>query len=288
MAMNEISTFRIGNPLNIRWPILTNGEELPLTGRNLALYLTDPMRKTRQIHDFHIEGNVILWTFKSNEQEQEGFYHLTLFENEGDAEQYATDYMRAFRLVPHSNEVPGDMNAEELPLSSSGIDVGMRGLSAYEIAALNGYQGTEEQWVRDFDTVLSSSTIIVEQAQEMAAAARMMHRDAERIAALVSQLGHAGMVPVVEQTEAEVEIQPNVKNVWASPMPGLTISFADGEEGYDNEYRIIFQCPQDAATALTLPEGIRWMGGEEPDPQPGHLYEISISDGMGIFIDFNE
>ena len=246
------------------------------------------MRKTRQIHDFHIEGNVILWTFKSNEQEQAGFYHLTLFENEGDAEQYATDYMRAFRLVPHSNEVPGDMNAEELPLSSSGIDVGMRGLSAYEIAALNGYQGTEEQWVRDFDTVLSSSTIIVEQAQEMAAAARMMHRDAERIAALVSQLGHAGMVPVAEQTEAEVEIQPNVKNVWTTPMPGLTISFADGEEGYDNEYRIIFQCPQDAATALTLPEGIRWMGGDEPDPQPGHLYEISISDGMGIFIDFNE
>ena len=288
MNCENIKTFRIGNPLNIRWPILTNGEELPLTGRNLALYLTDPMRKTRQIHDFHIEGNVILWTFKSNEQEQEGFYHLTLFENEGDAEQYATDYMRAFRLVPHSNEVPGDMNAEELPLSSSGIDVGMRGLSAYEIAALNGYQGTEEQWVRDFDTVLSSSTIIVEQAQEMAAAARMMHRDAERIAALVSQLGHAGMVPVAEQTEAEVEIQPNVKNVWTTPMPGLTISFADGEEGYDNEYRIIFQCPQDAATALTLPEGIRWMGGDEPDPQPGHLYEISISDGMGIFIDFNE
>ena len=288
MNCENIKTFRIGNPLNIRWPILTNGEELPLTGRNLALYLTDPMRKTRQIHDFHIEGNVILWTFKSNEQEQAGFYHLTLFENEGDAEQYATDYMRAFRLVPHSNEVPGDMNAEELPLSSSGIDVGMRGLSAYEIAALNGYQGTEEQWVRDFDTVLSSSTIIVEQAQEMAAAARMMHRDAERIAALVSQLGHAGMVPVAEQTEAEVEIQPNVKNVWTTPMPGLTISFADGEEGYDNEYRIIFQCPQDAATALTLPEGIRWMGGDEPDPQPGHLYEISISDGMGIFIDFNE
>ena len=288
MTMNEIRTFRIGNPLNIRWPILTNGEALPLTGRNFKLYLTDPMRQTRQIHDFSIEGNIILWTFKSNEQEQAGFYHLTLFENEGEAEQYATDYMRAFRLVPHSNEVPGDMNAEELPLSSSGIDVGMRGLSAYEIAALNGYQGTEEQWVRDFDTVLSSSTIIVEQAQDMAAAARMMHRDAERIAALVSQLGHAGMTPVVEQTEAEVEIQPNVKNVWTTPMPGLTISFADGEEGYDNEYRIIFQCPQDAATALALPEGIRWMGGEEPDPKPGHLYEISVSDGMGIFIDFNE
>lgn len=32
MAMNEISTFRIGNQLNIRWPILTNGEEIPLTG----------------------------------------------------------------------------------------------------------------------------------------------------------------------------------------------------------------------------------------------------------------
>jgi hypothetical protein len=30
------------------------------------------------------------------------------------------------------------------------------------------------------------------------------------------------------------------------------------------------------------------MGGEEPDPKPGHLYEISVSDGMGIFIDFNE
>lgn len=221
----EIKTYRIGNPLNIRWPILTNGEELPLTGRNITLYLTDPMRKTRQIHDFHIEGNVILWTFKSNEQEQAGFYHLTLFENEGDAEQYATDYMRAFRLVPHSNEVPGDMNAEELPLSSSGIDVGMRGLSAYEIAVQHGYEGSEEQWAAQFSTVLQSAESIEANAQ---AAQQILDRNEQLAGDLADKVIHQPFIQDNYVYQWDSERQQYVKTeTYVKGDKGDTFTFDD-------------------------------------------------------------
>lgn len=286
MTMNEISTFRIGNQLNIRWPILTNGEEIPLAGRNLQLYLTDPLNKARKIGNFDVEGNVILWTYPANEQELIGIYHLTLFENKDEGRQSATDYMRAFRLVAHSSDIPSNMQPGELPLSSTGIDVGQRGLSAYEIAAMHGYEGTEEQWARDFDTVLSSSTVIVEAAQEIEQTAQFIRRDAARIAQMVEQLGHAGMMPVVEQTEATVEIAPNVMNTWPEPMASLTVTFAEGEAGYNNEYVVCFRCPDNTATDLHLPEGIRWMGGEEPDPKAGHYYEITVANNRGICAEF--
>lgn len=166
----NIKTFRIGNEIQIKWPILTNGEETSLDGRRLSLYLSDQWGNDRKVEKFGTEGNVIVFTFLASEQYKTGVYRLTLFENEGLEHQTACDYCYAFRLVAHSCDIPTDMKDGDLPLDSTVMDVGIHGLSAYEIAVNYGYEGSEEQWAKDFNTVLSSTNIAVEtmeKAQEV-------------------------------------------------------------------------------------------------------------------------
>ena len=163
MAKSEqIKTFRIGNEIQIRWPILTNGEEQTLDGRDLTLILSDQWGNDRQVKTFGTEGNVIVFTFLASDQFKTGIYRLTLFENMGKAHQLATDYCFAFKLVAHSCDIPDDMAVEELPLDSTNVDVGIRGESAYEIAVRYGYEGSEEQWMAEFNTVLSSTQIVTD------------------------------------------------------------------------------------------------------------------------------
>jgi len=166
MAKNEnMRTFRIGNEIQIRWPILTNGEEVSLDGRKLSLYLSDQWGNDRRVETFGTEGNVIVFTFFASEQYKTGVYSLTLFENEGVAHQTCCDYCFAFKLVEHSCDIPTDMSTNELPLDSADMVVGIHGLSAYEIAVNYGYEGSEEQWMSEFRTVLSSTQIVVESVE---------------------------------------------------------------------------------------------------------------------------
>ena len=37
--------FRIGKDISFRWTILTNGEGVPLEGRDLRLAMTDPLKR---------------------------------------------------------------------------------------------------------------------------------------------------------------------------------------------------------------------------------------------------
>ena len=166
MAKNEnMKTFRIGNEIQVRWPILTNGEETSLSGRDLTLILSDQWGNDREVKTFGTEGNVIVFTFLASEQFKTGVYRLTLYENYGKLHQIATDYCFAFKLVAHSCDIPSDMSSSELPLDSTNVDVGIHGLSAYEIAVNYGYEGSEEQWMEEFHTVLSSTQLIVESVE---------------------------------------------------------------------------------------------------------------------------
>jgi len=89
-------------------------------------------------------------------------------------------------------------------------------------------------------------------------------------------------IPVVEQTQSEVTIEPNKLNIWSTPISTLTILFASGVTGYVNEYMIQFTCPSNAATTLTLPSGIQWAN-EDLEPEAGYTYQISILDGLAVF-----
>lgn len=430
MAKEEwkMKTYRIGNEIQIRWPILTNGQAESLSGRDLRLFLCDQWGNDREVKNFGTEGNVIVFTFYASEQLKTGVYSLTLFENLGKLHQLATDYCYAFRLVSRSNEILDDMSPEELPLDSTNVTVGIHGLSAYEIAVNYGYKGSEEEWAHDFDTVLSSTQIIIEatarservlqRAEELMAglsnlteseqgrvdaealrveheqerqqneierqaaesqralaetqrgeefSANEIHRqqvfqtnetlrqnaetqrtaaeagrvssenarkeaesqrslaenarvqneqerqraetermqqenaraEAERLRVTAEQERVNGFAAAqqrlqtaiddwnrtrkVFQTESEVEIQPNVENIWSEPIAELTITFAEGVEGYANEYMIQFQCPDDAETVLHMPQSVVWMDKEPLDPEAGWMYQISIIDNMAVY-----
>ena len=154
--MNRVSHIRIGNDLIVKWDIFisteNSAEPYPLEGKKLTLYL-ESTYGDRQISDFTINGNQIMWTFWGKEQRNTGRFSLCLIENEGEQNMHTIDSCDAFVLVVNSNsafcEESGRIKVETITLTSfvsTGIP-GPAGLSAYEIACLNGFVGTIDEWL---------------------------------------------------------------------------------------------------------------------------------------------
>lgn len=94
---------RIGKELRISWSILTQGQNQPLEGRNLRLYLQEPNRQRRTL-DFTTEANTLLTVIPANTLTRLGNYALILTENEGQEAQTAVDANPAFTLVETTEE----------------------------------------------------------------------------------------------------------------------------------------------------------------------------------------
>lgn len=94
----------------------------------------------------------------------------------------------------------------------------------------------------------------------------------------------AGM-PVVTQVETTATIDPNVLNRWTSPVSALNISFAEGTEGKVNEYILEFM-PASSSFTFTLPQGVLWP--EEPEWAMGLTYQVSIINGLALYIAWDE
>ena len=94
---------RIGKELRISWSILTQGQNQPLEGRNLRLYLQEPNRQRRTL-DFTTEANTLLTVIPANTLTRLGKYALILTENEGQEAQTAVDANPAFTLVETTEE----------------------------------------------------------------------------------------------------------------------------------------------------------------------------------------
>lgn len=103
---------RIGKELHISWSILTQGENKPLEGRDLRLYLQDPNRRRRTL-EFTTDDNTILVVIPANTLTRIGRYALILTENEGQEGQTAVDANPAFTLVETTREE--DTNTTEAP-----------------------------------------------------------------------------------------------------------------------------------------------------------------------------
>ena len=103
---------RIGKELRISWSILTQGENKPLEGRNLRLYLQEPNRQRRTL-EFTTDDNTILVVIPANTLTRIGRYALILTENEGQEGQTAVDANPAFTLVETTREE--DTNTTEAP-----------------------------------------------------------------------------------------------------------------------------------------------------------------------------
>ena len=94
---------RIGKELRISWSILTQGQNKPLEGRALRLYLQEPNRQRRTL-DFTTDANTLLTVLPANTLTRLGNYALILTENEGQEAQTAVDANPAFTLVETTEE----------------------------------------------------------------------------------------------------------------------------------------------------------------------------------------
>lgn len=86
-------------------------------------------------------------------------------------------------------------------------------------------------------------------------------------------------IPIINQTETEVTIKPNVFNKWEE-VESLTINFEEGSEEYLSEYMIQF-ISGETPTVLSLPADIKFP--IDMEIEPNRLYQISIVNNFGIY-----
>ena len=92
----------------------------------------------------------------------------------------------------------------------------------------------------------------------------------------------ATSMQMIQQTDTTLAISPNVLNVWGT-VSSLAISFSAGASGAVNEYMIQFTCPSNAGTTLVLPSNVKWMNGDELEPEAGWTYQVSIVNNLAVY-----
>lgn len=92
----------------------------------------------------------------------------------------------------------------------------------------------------------------------------------------------ATSMQMIQQTDTTLSINPNVLNVWGV-VSSLAISFNSGASGAVNEYMIQFTCPSNAGTTLVLPSSVKWMNGDELEPEAGWTYQVSIVNDLAVY-----
>ncbi|OUO38469.1 hypothetical protein B5F83_00980 [Muribaculum sp. An289] len=135
--------FRIKNDLPIEWTVKRLGKPETLAGKELKVFLTNIYGDT-EIKDYLVQDNVIRFVFEGAAQKIAGKYGLKLIENQDGEGMVTIEACDAFCLTYGCVDTCND---NTLAVKSN-IVVPANGLSAYEIAVLHGYEGTEEEWIR--------------------------------------------------------------------------------------------------------------------------------------------
>lgn len=115
---------RAGKDITLKWYILTDGEEVPLDGRKLSLYMNGP-EGTKKITPILIlpEENALIIPLYGKDLKRTGVYSLTLWENEGAVGQCAVDLSPAFRLVSNTGLEKGHEQGSNLKTENITIPV---------------------------------------------------------------------------------------------------------------------------------------------------------------------
>lgn len=165
---------RIGNDIVIKWRITINGEEVNLEGLDLSLYISTTYQPRKAIA-FAVAGNEITATYKGAEQKVTGVYRLTLYRNEGENAQSILDACDAFELVSCSClTVDAAFGGAEVELPVADLGVGIPGLSAYEIACIEGFKGTQAEWLASLS---AASEAAAAECRKFTEAAKISEKD---------------------------------------------------------------------------------------------------------------
>lgn len=147
--MNRI---RIGKEFTVRWSVTVNGGDSELASFDFTVLMQYPSKRNLKM-DFTIDGNDIVIPINRDLQTEIGKYTLELWANKDKEGQSVIDYCDAFSLVPRScmeNESQSESDietVEDINLSTSGIEIGVIGKSAYQIWLENGNEGTEQDFL---------------------------------------------------------------------------------------------------------------------------------------------
>lgn len=153
MTMKKI---RIGKEFSVRWSLTVNGERTDLHSLSVTVMMVYPSGRRKKM-SFTAEGDELLIPIGRESQTETGPYTLEAWVNKGDEGQTVTDCCKAFSLVGRSCEEtdnPSESNIEieqEVILSTSDIQMGVTGKSAYQVWLDNGNKGTEQDflsWIR--------------------------------------------------------------------------------------------------------------------------------------------
>lgn len=138
---------RIGNDINVRWEVKTDGQAVSLEGKTLKLYVRSAYRK-EEITTFTVEGCVVSFTYPASMQRMTGARAVILEDATEGAPRRTVCADQAFILVAHScEENDDDVEFEEFMVSlQSNVLIGKPGLSAYEVWLSEGNTGTLEDW----------------------------------------------------------------------------------------------------------------------------------------------
>lgn len=163
---------RFGNDIPIEWSINRNDQPEDFTEKTLRLTMIGTSGTT-EVTDYTIEGNVLRWMFWGKDQHKPSTYHFCLVENGGEEGMFTIDTCDVLKLVnrscaaddcdgPFTMQVTSNIDDKGVTCSSV-ITVPANGLSAYEIAVLHGFKGTEQEWL---DSLKQPAEDAAEEAQK--------------------------------------------------------------------------------------------------------------------------
>lgn len=198
---------RIGNDINVRWEVKTDGQAVSLEGKALKLYVRSAYRK-EEITTFTVEGCVVSFTYPASMQRMTGARAVILEDATEGAPRRTVCADQAFTLVAHScEENDDDVEFEDFMVSlQSNVLIGKPGLSAYEVWLSEGNTGTLEDWyafLRKPATDIASDVAEAEAERKTAETAR---QEAEDLRINSEQIRTTSET---ERTTAEQERQEN-------------------------------------------------------------------------------
>lgn len=183
-------------------------------------------------------------------------------------EEYISDYMDA-HLAEHLEAVSNEQIAQAVTAY----------MQQYGAAIENDSSNGDVPLIAD--SALDADNAVIPMARLSNGVPTSFFQARVRAIALAAShlITHADVpMTIVPQTETDVEISPNVLNVWGS-VEALTIELADGTSGQVNEYMLQFVVDGDSFE-LILPNGVMWL--EEIEFEDGNTYQVSIVNNLAV------
>lgn len=167
-----MENIRIGNSVHVSWRLYNNnGSQYALSGKIRRLWIISAALE-KEITSYGIQGrNEIVFSVPADDLIRYGTYkiRLTIRESESETEDATYDLTQIFQVVSQSypnasNAIGGVADLSFTSVLNNVVIERIEGLSAYEIAVNNGYEGTEQEWIAMYDNAVTAANNAAEEA----------------------------------------------------------------------------------------------------------------------------